>query len=159
MTTRAMVAVAPNGAIGKGGAVPWHYPEDMRHFREATWGHAIVMGRKTFESIGRPLAGRVNVVLSRGDFQHPGVEVVHDPDQLDAVVENLDPGQDVYIVGGAEIYALLADRVQEWVITRVPDRVEDADAFLDPGLLGGFSLDRRESLGGRGLQVEYWKRD
>lgn len=159
MTVRAMVAVAPNGAIGTGGSVPWHYPEDMRHFREATWSHAIVMGRKTFESIGRPLAGRVNIVFSRGSFEHPGVDVVHDAKELDRVIEHLDPGQDVYVVGGAEIYRLLADRVQEWVITRVPDRVEGADAFLDSHLLEGFSLERRESLGGHHLKVEYWKRD
>jgi dihydrofolate reductase len=158
VTIRAIVAVAVNGAIGRRGSVPWHYPEDMKHFREETWGHAIVMGRKTFESIGRPLPGRVNIVLSRSGFEVPEVEVITDPDELDRVIGTLEPDQDVCVVGGAEVYSLLADRIQEWVITRIPDRVEDADAFLDPRLLDGFEFDRRTALGGRGLHVEYWKR-
>lgn len=157
MTVRAIVAVAPDMAIGKNGSLPWHYPEDLKHFKAVTSGHVVVMGRKTFESIGRPLPGRLNVVLSRSDFEHEAVTIIHDPSELDRVIERLDPGQDVYVLGGAQTYRLLVDRVEEWIITRVPDEVDTADTFLDESLLDGFALSRRAPLGDH-LEVQYWTR-
>lgn len=158
MRVRAIVAVAPDMAIGKDGALPWHYPEDLKHFKAVTLGHAVVMGRKTFESIGRPLPGRLNIVLSGRNFDHDAVTVIHDGSELDQVIERLDPGQDLYVLGGSHTYRSLADRVEEWVITRVPDKVEGADTFLDESLLDGFSLSRSTPLGDR-LEVQYWTRD
>ena len=158
MRVRAIVAVAPDMAIGKDGALPWHYPEDLKHFKAVTLGHAVVMGRRTFESIGQPLPGRLNIVLSGRNFDHEAVTVIHDGSELDRVIERLDPGQDLYVLGGSHTYRSLADRVEEWVITRVPDKVEDADTFLDESLLDGFSLSRSTPLGDR-LEVQYWTRD
>ena len=158
MRVRAIVAVAPDMAIGKDGALPWHYPEDLKHFKAVTLGHAVVMGRRTFESIGRPLPGRLNIVLSGRNFDHEAVTVIHDGSELDQVIERLDPGQDLYVLGGSHTYRSLADRVEEWVITRVPDKVEGADTFLDESLLDGFSLSRSTPLGDR-LEVQYWTRD
>ncbi len=158
MRVRAIVAVAPDMAIGKNGALPWHYPEDLKHFKAVTLGHAVVMGRRTFESIGRPLLGRLNIVLSGRNFDHEAVTVIHDGSELDQVIERLDPGQDLYVLGGSHTYRSLADRVEEWVITRVPDKVEGADTFLDESLLDGFSLSRSTPLGDR-LEVQYWTRD
>lgn len=158
MRVRAIVAVAPDMAIGKDGALPWHYPEDLKHFKAVTLGHAVVMGRKTFESIGRALPGRLNIVLSGRDFEHEAVTVIRDGSELDRVIERLDPGQDLYVLGGSHTYRSLAGRVEEWIITRVPDQVEGADTFLDESLLNGFSLSRSMPLGDC-LKVEYWTRD
>ena len=75
MRVSLIAAVAANGTIGKDGQLPWHLPADLRHFRRLTWGHPVIMGRRTFESMGKPLPGRTNVVVSRSGFSHPGVQV------------------------------------------------------------------------------------
>jgi dihydrofolate reductase len=104
-----IVAVARGGVIGADGRMPWHLPEDLRMFRKLTMGGVVVMGRKTFESIGKPLPGRTNVVITRQtDFHPEGAEVVH------SLGEALEKHPDCFIIGGAEIYrqALpLADRL------------------------------------------------
>lgn len=106
-----VAAVADNGVIGRDGDIPWRIPEDMRHFREVTTGHTLVMGRVTYDSIGRPLPGRTNVVVTRNPhWRAEGVTVVGSLDEALAVAEQL-PG-DVMVMGGAQIYAaamLLAD--------------------------------------------------
>jgi dihydrofolate reductase len=79
----AIAAMSENRAIGKDGKIPWYIPEDFKHFKEATLGCPIIMGRKTYESIGRPLPGRENIVLTRGDFHADGVTVLHSIDELD----------------------------------------------------------------------------
>lgn len=127
-----VVAVADNGVIGKGNQLPWHLPDDLKHFKAVTLGKPIIMGRKTYESIGRPLPGRHNIVLSRSSgFAPAGVTVVAD---LAAAIRAAGPVPEVCIVGGAALYreALpLADEIQR---TRVHAAV-DGDAFfaaLDP---------------------------
>lgn len=106
-----VAAVADNGVIGSDGDIPWRIPEDMRHFREVTTGHTVVMGRVTFESIGRPLPNRTNVVITRDPrWRAEGVTVVGSVDEALAVAESA-PG-DVMVMGGAQIYEatiLLAD--------------------------------------------------
>ena len=79
----AIAAMARNRVIGNEGKIPWHLPEDFRHFKSTTEGHPIIMGRKTFESIGRILPGRENIVLTRGEFTFPGLTVIHSLDELD----------------------------------------------------------------------------
>ena len=78
MTVTLVAAVAANGVIGRDGGLPWHLPDDLRRFKRLTMGHVLVMGRRTYESIGRPLPGRMTVVLTRQpDWSAPGVEVAH----------------------------------------------------------------------------------
>ncbi len=128
-----IVAAAENGVIGRDNAMPWHLPEDLRHFKRMTMGKPIVMGRKTFESIGKPLPGRTNIVITRNPaFRADGVEVVSSLQQGLTVAERnarLHAVDEVVVIGGAEIYATalpLADRIY---LTEVHASVE-GDAVL-----------------------------
>src|SRR5271166_2104453 len=96
---KAIAAMSENRVIGDGGKIPWHLPEDFKWFKSTTMGHVIVMGRKTFESIGRPLPGRETIVLSRSGFKHPGVRTVSALSQIDPSGEE----RDIFICGGAEV--------------------------------------------------------
>ncbi|HEY8990640.1 MAG TPA: dihydrofolate reductase, partial [Luteolibacter sp.] len=99
----AVVAMTADRVIGRDGTLPWHLPEDLQFFKRTTSGHPIVMGRKTFESIGKPLPKRRNIVLTRDpSWQAPGVEVIHSPAEL---LNLPDLGDTVFLIGGAEIYA------------------------------------------------------
>ena len=119
-----IVARARNGVIGGGNQMLWHVPEDFRHFKKTTMGHPVVMGRKTWESIGRPLPGRKNVVITRQlDYRAEGAEMVP---SLEAALGLFPDGEDVFVIGGGQIYrqALpLAERV--WVT--LIDREFDGD--------------------------------
>ena len=121
--------MAENRVIGAGGSIPWHLPADFRWFKQATMGQILVMGRRTFESIGRPLPGRETVVLSRSGFTAPGTRSVADEAALAAAVDD-DP-RDVWVAGGAEIYALLLPRCSDLFLTRVKSTVR-GDAFFPP---------------------------
>lgn len=128
-----IVGAARNNVIGKGNALPWSLPNDLKHFREVTSGHAVVMGRKTFESIGRPLPNRRNIIITRQeDYKPEGVEVVG---SLDAAIAAVPAGEETFVIGGGEIFrqALpIADRVY---LTRVEADVE-GDALF-PALEAG----------------------
>lgn len=118
-----VAAVADNGVIGREGELPWRIPEDMKHFREVTTGHTLVMGRVTYDSIGRPLPGRTNIVVTRNPhWQADGVTTVGSLDEALAVAEHT-PG-DVMVMGGAQIYAaaiLLADAQVLTEVRQSPD--------------------------------------
>lgn len=129
-----MVAAAENGVIGKDGHMPWHLPDDLKRFKRLTVGKPVVMGRKTFESIGQPLPGRHNIVLTRRrDWQPPGVTVA--PNLAEAIAASgLDPrarADAVMVIGGAEIYALAMPIATRIELTRVHSN-PDGDAFF-PG--------------------------
>ena len=124
---KAIVAMAENRVIGQGGTIPWHLPEDFKFFKATTIGHAILMGRKTYESIGKPLAGRENIVLSRTMPETSGVTVIR---SLDDLKEPTD-GKDLFVIGGEEIYRLLLPRVQELYVTKVPQVIEGDTHFPD----------------------------
>jgi dihydrofolate reductase len=128
-TVALVVAADEEGGIGRGGGLPWHLPADLKHFRTLTMGKPVIMGRRTWESIGRPLPGRRNIVVSRQpSVQAPGCEVVG---SLAEALQRVDDAAEVCIIGGAEIYRLalpLADIIH---LTRVHARVE-ADTFLPP---------------------------
>ena len=96
----AIAAMSLNRVIGDGNKIPWHLPEDFKWFKQTTLGHVLVMGRKTFESIGRPLPGRETIVLSRAGWSHPGVQTVASLDE----VKSLAGERQVFICGGAQIY-------------------------------------------------------
>ncbi len=103
--------------IGRDGTLPWHLPEDLAFFKKTTSGHPIVMGRKTYESIGRPLPKRRNIVLTRDQgWSAPGVEVIYGVEDLEKL-----PGLDgrVFIIGGAEIYAAFMGRLDDLLVSHV----------------------------------------
>ena len=128
-----VVAAAENNAIGKNNQLLWHLPEDLQYFKRTTMGKPIVMGRKTFESIGRPLPGRLNIVITRQqDWQHDGVKVVHSIDDALRLAEAqsmIDGVDEVMVIGGAEIYKTALPQADKLYITRVDAEIE-GDAFF-----------------------------
>jgi dihydrofolate reductase len=130
-----VVAVAENGVIGSGNAMPWRLRTDLKRFRSLTMGRPILMGRKTFVSIGKPLPGRRTIVLTRDEtFEADGVEVAHTLEDALALGDSIaaEMGSDALMcVGGAEIYALLLPGAQRLHVTEVKARPE-GDAFFPP---------------------------
>lgn len=124
---KAIAAMSENRVIGKDGQLPWHLPEDFKWVKSCTKGEAIAMGRKTFESMGRPLPGRLNIVLSRRTFEHP--DCVHLP-SIDAL-ESYHCGKTIWIFGGAEIYRQSLTRTADLYLTIVRGEFE-GDAFFPP---------------------------
>jgi dihydrofolate reductase len=119
-----IVARAENNVIGNSGQIPWHVPADFAHFKATTLGHPIVMGRKTYESIGRPLPGRTTVVVTRGTIDHPDVLVSKSVEKAINVAKSLD--DEVFVCGGERVYEGvlyegLADRMLVSVIPGEPD--------------------------------------
>jgi len=122
-----LAAVADNGIIGRGGRLPWHLPDDLKRFKFLTMGKPILMGRKTFESIGRPLPGRTSLVLTRSrDWSSAGTVVVH---SLSEALERAGEVGELVVVGGAEIYRLALPRAQRVYLTRVHASVEGDTVF------------------------------
>jgi dihydrofolate reductase len=122
MKLTAVVAMTPDRVIGKEGGLPWHLPEDLAFFKRTTTGHPIVMGRKTYESIGRPLPKRRNIVMTRDrNWSAPGVEVIHEPQDLYQL-----PGLEgeVFVIGGAEVYATFMPVIDEWLVSHVFEHYE-----------------------------------
>lgn len=127
--TTIVVATANGGAIGRDGDLPWHLPEDLAHFRRVTMGHTLVMGRRTWESIGRPLPGRRIVVVSSRELELPDtVERAANPTAALELALATDP--DPSVVGGATIYEALLERVDHIELTRIDLDVPDADTFF-----------------------------
>ena len=130
-----IVAVADNGAIGKGDALPWKLSEDMQYFKRVTMGKPIVMGRKTYESIGKPLPGRTNIVISRNAaFSAEGVEIAHSLDEALAVANRVavrDGAQEILVIGGAQIYSATIPSADTLYITEVHANVEGDTVLCD----------------------------
>lgn len=140
-----IVAVGKNLEIGKEGKLPWHYPADLSFFKRTTSGHVIVMGFNTWLSIGRPLPNRQNVVLSRSRIVEDSSVMLLGG--LDEVVERFgDSEEDIYLIGGAQIYKSFADKIDEWLVTRIPIEVDKAEAFMDSDFLDGFEKVSEEML-------------
>ena len=127
-----VVAIAENNAIGKENKLLWHLPADLKHFREVTTGHTIIMGRKTYDSVGKPLPNRRNIVITRkSGLEIPGVEVVH---TLEEALVLCDEDEEVFIGGGAEIYKMAMSLTDKIYLTVVKG-IFDADTFfpeIDP---------------------------
>ena len=152
-----IAAVDRKGAIGKGGKLPWHYSADMKFFRETTTGHAVVMGRKTWLTIGKPLKNRLNIVLSRDSNMEPQESLLVLSD-IDSVISFSDSiTTDLFVIGGAQIYQAFLPHIEKWIITQVPLTVSGADAFMPKGYLDGFAVvDSREL--DDGLVVKFYER-
>jgi dihydrofolate reductase len=136
-----VLASAENGVIGRGDALPWELPDDLQHFKRTTIGRPIIMGRKTFESVGFPLPGRRNIVITRDvSWQHEGVLACHTLEEaLERAFEQalIDGADAAMVVGGAEIYRLALPRADKVVLTRVQGQVA-GDVFFDLDLLAGW---------------------
>ncbi len=122
-----IAAVARNGIIGRDGGMPWHLPEELRYFKATTMGHTLVMGRRTFDGIGRVLPGRRTIVLTRDPgWRHPDVEVAH---SFAEAVALAGPADEVFVVGGAEVYAEAMPYAHRLVLTEVEDEPEGDTSF------------------------------
>lgn len=131
-----IAAMAENRVIGRDNQLPWHLPADLAHFKRLTLGHTLIMGRRTYESIGRPLPQRRSIVVSRNPtFTAPGVEVAS---SLDAALQLAAGDAEVFVIGGAELFRLAWPRAQRLYLTRVHAEVP-GDTFL-PELDAGWQL-------------------
>ncbi|CAD7359763.1 MULTISPECIES: dihydrofolate reductase [Staphylococcus] len=127
MTLSILVAHDQHRGIGFQGQLPWHLPNDLKHVKKLTTGHTLVMGRATFESIGKPLPQRRNVVLTRNkDFHHDGVDVIHDIDEIQSIKD-----EHVFIFGGQSLFETFIDKVDDMYITVIDDEFQ-ADTFFPP---------------------------
>ena len=123
-----VAAIASNDVIGQKNSLPWDIPEDLKRFKQLTSGHTILMGRKTFDSIGRPLPNRTNIVMTKDtNYQKEGVEIVFDEKEALSLIKDLN--QEVFIIGGSKIYELFEPWATSLMITRVLKDFE-GDAFF-----------------------------
>jgi dihydrofolate reductase len=152
-----IAAVSKNNAIGKRGKLPWHYSSDMKFFRETTTGHAVVMGRKTWLTLGKPLKNRLNIVLSRDSNIEPEESLVVLSDIESVLSLNKSLSTDLFVIGGAQIYQQFLPHIERWVITEVPLTVKNADAFMPEGYLEGFKREGTTKLDD-GLSVVTYER-
>ena len=132
---KAIAAMSLNRVIGRGNSIPWHLPEDFEWFKQTTMGHVLVMGRKTYQSIGRALPGRTNIVVTRDrGFKAEGIEIVHNLDEgLDLArrVALTDGVDEIIVFGGAEIYRQAFDKVQRLHVTEIHVDAEGQTRFPD----------------------------
>ncbi len=137
MNVTCVVAMSENHVIGRDGGLPWRLPDDLKRFKALTTGHTVIMGRKTFESIGRPLPDRTNVVLTRNpDFEAEGVEVAH---SLEAALEKAAGQSEVFIIGGEAVFRRGMDLAQRIHLTLVHAHVQ-GDARFPGEALEGWNL-------------------
>lgn len=130
MTISAIVAISENNAIGKDNQLPWHLPEDLKFFKRTTMGKPVLMGRKTFDSLGRPLPGRLNIVLSRGNVALPeSVLLYHSLEEGIDKLKDSD-SDEVFIIGGGQIFEEAMDLIDRLYITEVHTTIEGANAFF-----------------------------
>jgi dihydrofolate reductase len=152
-----IVAMNGAGCIGEAGGLPWHHPEDLAFFKRTTLGGTLVMGRVTWDSLPRrPLPGRDHVVLTRdpGAFSEAGA-VATTPEGLEQALAGLK--QPVFVIGGAQIYDLLFDRIDEFLVTRVLDEAPAGDTFFPRSLSPTFHLVSTEALSPE-CTLERWRR-
>lgn len=157
-----IAALAANGIIGRDNTMPWHLPEDLKRFRALTTGHPIIMGRKTWDSLGRPLPGRTSIVVSRqAGLDIPGALVVP---SLAAAVEaaaQAPGGDEAFVIGGAQLYALALPQVDRLLLTEIADAFDGDTAFPDFDRSQWRETARIEAVSAGGLRhafVDYERR-
>lgn len=123
-----IVAIARGGVIGKHGALPWHVPEDLKLFKSVTMGHAMIMGRRTYESIGRALPGRRSIVVTRGEQAPEGCEISKSLDEALTLARATD--QEPLIIGGAKLYVEALPMATHLYLTEIDREIENGDTFL-----------------------------
>lgn len=150
MKVKIIVAVTENDAIGRNGELLFHYKEDLKNFKKLTSGNIVLMGRKTYESIGKPLPNRINIVLTRGVNSEDNTNVIYKKSLEEALqyARDISNARDLYIIGGGQLYkeALEKDIAVEVILTRAKTKIDDADTFF-PKLdyTKEWSVDRVES--------------
>lgn len=137
-----VAAMAQGRVIGRAGGMPWHLPADLKHFKTITLGHPVVMGRRTFESIGRALPGRLNVVISRSRPDLPAGVVL--ANSLDSALESCGDASEVMLIGGGEIYRQALDRASRLELTLI-DAAIDGDTHFPEVCLQDWHLTAMES--------------
>jgi dihydrofolate reductase len=155
-----IAALAANRVIGRDNALPWHLPEDLRHFRALTRGHPVIMGRRTYESIGRPLPDRQNLVITRDPHRAiPGVELATSLENALALAR---PARgEVFVIGGAEIYALALPRADRLHLTLIERDVEGNARFPEWRELGFRETESRpgeDAVSGLRYRFTTWER-
>ena len=125
-------AIGKNNEIGKANTLLWNLPADMKHFKETTNGHTIIMGQKTFESIGRPLPNRRNIILTKDEFfKREGIEIVYSvPELMDLLQKTEGKDSECFVIGGGQIYKLFIDIADRLYITHVNQSFPNADTFF-----------------------------
>ena len=128
-----IAAMAQNRVIGRNNKLPWYLPEDLKYFKRVTMGKPLIMGRKTFESLGKPLPGRPHIIITRDEsYAYPGCHIVHNIESALGRAESLlliDGGDEVVVIGGAEIYGLMLPEVNRMYLTKVHHSVEGDAEF------------------------------
>lgn len=148
-----IAAMADNRVIGRDNTLPWHLPEDLKHFRNLTMGHHILMGRKTFESIGKPLPGRICVVISRNpDFSHPGV--LH-ASSIEAAISLCDDDEEIFLIGGAEIYKQAIGIAKRIYLTEIKREYAGDAHFPEFDLETWHEVARDSHVSSAGLEFDY----
>lgn len=128
MTITLIAAAAENNALGKDNQMVWHLPDDFKHFKKLTSGHHIIMGRKTLESMNGPLPNRINIIITRkDDYTYQGCTIVH---SLEEALKACPQNEEVFVIGGGEIYKQAIDRADKIELTRVHTTIDDADTFF-----------------------------
>ncbi len=128
-TISIIAAVAENGAIGKNNQLLWHLPDDLKHFKEITFGHPVIMGQRTFESLGKPLPGRLNIVLSKdGDYHPAGVTVCDSINKAVSIASRQDR-KEIFFIGGGMVYEQ-AIKIADKLYLTIVDGNYDADTFF-----------------------------
>lgn len=134
-----MVAMDENRVIGYKNELPWHLPEDLKYFKRVTMGHPIIMGRKTFESIGRPLPGRENIIISRQEgYEKEGCRVINSLEEMQAIVEK-NSEEEYFVIGGAEIFKALLSFADRLYITFIHEKFE-GDTLFPPFIMNEWEL-------------------
>jgi len=145
MSIIGIVAVDRNLAIGKGGKLPWHYSADLKFFKATTIGNAVVMGRRTWQTLKKPLPDRLNIVLtntSTGPID--SVVTLSGIESVLTLARTLN--SDLYVIGGAKVYEAFLPHVDRWIVTEVPLSVEGADTFMPANFLERFELSEIRQL-------------
>jgi dihydrofolate reductase len=148
---RAIAAMAENRVIGNQNTIPWHLPEDFKWFKKTTMGQTLLMGRKTFDSIGRPLPGRQTIILSRNQLSIPNTQTVNTIESIESVATS----DTIWIAGGAEIYQLMLPKCSDLYLTRVHQRPV-GDTFF-PEFENHFELATVIESNAE-FSIEHWKK-
>ena len=157
MSIIGIVAVDQNLAIGKGGKLPWHYSADMKFFKETTIGNAVVMGRRTWLTLKKPLKDRLNIVLSNQLSQPAPASpvVLSDVESVLSLARSLT--RHTFVIGGAKVYQSFLPHIERWIVTEIPLSVERADTFMPAHFLEGFEMYELRQLD-EGLRVKFYER-
>lgn len=144
MRISAICAMSENRVIGNHNQLPWHLPADLKHFKNITMGHPIIMGRKTYESIGRPLPGRLNIIITRDkNYQAPGCTVVNSiEDALSITQEN----DEIFIIGGASLYQSMLPFTQRLYLTLIHQEIEGDAYFPELNMNDWVEIERNTHL-------------